>query len=97
MGGGAVTLGSDSPKENSSPAESVPVETNNVVVSGGAVTGQTIQSAALVAGIVSGKSPISGGSAGGMQTMQPREFAVCDNAGNVYYAAVQATQGHTTA
>jgi len=97
QGGGSVTLGSDSPKENSSPAESVPVETNNVVVSGGAVTGQTIQSAALVAGIVSGKSPISGGSAGGMQTMQPRELAVCDNAGNVYYAAVQATQGHTTA
>jgi hypothetical protein len=97
LGGGDVTLGSDSPKENSSPAQSLPVETNNVVVSSGAVTGQTIQSAAIVAGIVSGKTPISGGSAGGMMTMQPRELAVCDNAGNVYYAAVQATQGHTTA
>ena len=97
LGGGQVTLGSDSPKENSSPAEAVPMETNNVIVNGGAVTGQTIQSAPLVAGIVAGKTPIATGTATGMITMQPRELAICDNAGNVYYAAIQATQGHTTA
>lgn len=84
-------------KENSMPSPSIPAEDNNVYITGGAVAGATVQSGILVSNIVAGKAPISGGTPQGMMTMQPREMAVCDNAGNVFYSAVQATQGHTTA
>jgi hypothetical protein len=79
-------------KENSVPAPALPVETNNVYIAGGAVAGQTIQSASKVAGIVAGKTPI--GTAAGMMTMQPREISICDNAGNDFKVVYQATEGH---
>jgi hypothetical protein len=97
MSGGQVALGSDTPKENSVPANPVPAENNNVYVSGGAIAGQTIQSAPMVASLVAGKTPYNGNTTASMQTMQPREFAFCDSTGNVYYAVVQATAGHTAA
>jgi hypothetical protein len=96
MSGGQVTLGAETPKENSVPSIPVPSENNNIVVSNGAVIGQTVQSAPMVAAITNGKTPYNSSQAA-MQTMQPREFAFCDSTGNVFYVAVQATAGHTTA
>jgi len=79
-------------KENSVPSLELPAENNNVATSGGSVSGQTIQSAPMVAAIVAGKTPV--GSSSGMKTMQPREMACCASDGTVFMAAIQSTEGH---
>jgi hypothetical protein len=84
-------------KENSVPADSVPSENNNVYVVGGAVAGQTIQSAVIVANVLAATTPApyTGFSSTDIKTMKPREIKVCDDAGNPYYIIVQATGGYT--
>lgn len=95
MSGGNVDLGDDTPKENSNPATPLPVETNNVYVSGGVISGQAIQSAKIVAAVLAATTPTPVGTLAGMKTQQPREMACCDNVGNFFYAIIQATEGHT--
>lgn len=100
--GNTVDAPSDTAQENSVPGVEIPQQAAQVSFTTPgdpttAPTGQINSDAGLVAGIVNGKTPIGGGTPQGMMTMQPREFAVCDNAGNVYFSAVHATQGHTTA
>lgn len=94
-GSSQVDLSSTAPKENSLPSEPVPIATNHAYVSGGAIAGQTVQSAQLVADVLGATTPTPVGTSAGMKTQQPREMAVCDNAGNFFYAIVQATEGHT--
>ena len=92
-----VDLTSNAPKENSMPAEPVPVITNNVYVDpvAGNIGGQMIHSAKEIATILAATTPTPVVDATSMKTMQPREIKVCDDAGNPYYIIVHATAGHT--
>jgi hypothetical protein len=98
--GNTIAMPDDSARENSVPGIS---DDSQHVVTDYATPGdpttpiaaQSNLDAGIVTTIVAGKTPV--GSAAGMKTMQPRELALCDNTGTVFYAAVHATEGHTTA
>jgi hypothetical protein len=97
-----VDAADDTAQENSVPGVGIPQQATQVAFTNPAdpttpPTGRINSDAGLVAGIVAGKTPLGTGTPQGMQTMQPREFAVCDNAGNVYFSVLHGTQGHTTA
>ena len=51
--------------------------------------------AGIVTSILGATTPTPVVDATGMKTMQPREMACCDNTGNVFYAIVHVTSGHT--
>jgi hypothetical protein len=100
-GGNTIAMPSDTAQENSVPG--VEIEQQRVQLAlttptdpTSAPTGQINSDAGLVAGITAGKTPYNSTTTA-MQTMQPREFAFCDSTGNVYYAVIHATAGHTAA
>jgi hypothetical protein len=88
---GQLDLTSKAPVGNSEPSAPVPIESNNVYVSGGAVVGQTIQSAKVVADVLAATTPtpVSPFTADDVKQMKPRELKVCDESGNVGYAIFQ--------
>ena len=98
ISGGGGDIGGDSPRENSSPAQPVPIVQNFIYLDGGGhTTGQINHSAEIIAGILAATTPtpVSGYSATDVKTMQPREVKLCDDAGNQFYAIVHMTGGYT--
>jgi hypothetical protein len=96
----SVDMPLNTPDANTVPGQATQQQTLEIAYTNPAnpaagTTGQINSDAGLVADITNGKTPANGATPQSMITMQPREMAVCDNAGNVFYAAIHATQGHT--
>lgn len=99
-GGGNVDMALNSSDENTVPGQTVDSQHQLLTYATltdptSSVKGASNLDTGLVASITAGKTPV--GTAPGMVTLQPRAMAVCDNAGNNFFAVIHATQGHTTA
>jgi hypothetical protein len=79
-----VDLSSTSAKENSMPAEPVPVTTNNAYVSGGALAGQIVHDSKAVATILAATTPTTIN--GDPKIMKPTEMLIYDQNCNPQYA-----------
>jgi hypothetical protein len=90
-----VDLTSSVPKENTTAAAPLPVESNHVYVTGGVVAGQVVNSAKEVSTILAATTPTPVIDATAMKTMKPREIKVCADDGSEYYIIVLASGGHT--
>lgn len=61
----------------------------------GVISGKIDNNPNVITTILAATTPTPVGTAEGMKVMQPRELKVCDDAGNIFYVIVHATEGHT--